>query len=241
MKKILFLFSLFLIYSCSNQEDRYSVGVDPFWYSIQVNGQGRYLNGFISDLLLEIADEKKIDIKLVETSWDNLILGLEQEKYKCCFSTLDEYNFNQANFDFSDEILKTGYALVLRKDEEIKTLNNFEDGYIGYIFDDPSRNIIDKDENIQEVGYDFESVMLNDLKNEKIDGCILPIMVARKYVSDLFSDYLKISNDLLSPQSIKLIALKDQNKELIKNFNKVLVKLQKNKKLKMLKTKWGLE
>lgn len=240
MKKIFLCLFLLLCFSCSDKSNPYSIAVDKNWYSIALNGQESFLNGFITDLLLEISKENKIEIKLINANWDDIFDGLRLKKYQAIFSAIDPYNFNIAKYDFSTEILKTGYVLVIGINDKYKSLNEMQEKHVGYLRGSSSLVILQKYSNIFNEVYDTTPDMLSDITKTKLQGAILPVIPAYKFVSDLFYKDLKIVYPPLNDQAIRLLTLKNQNKEILKIFNKTLEKFKKNGKLKELQKKWGL-
>jgi len=240
VKRILFCIVLLFCIACSVKKPTYSIGIDKNWYSIALNGQQAFLNGFIKDLLLEIAKENKIEIKLREVNWDDIFDGLKLNRYQAIFSALEPYNFNKAKYDFSYEIIKTGYVLVIGKQEDYENLEDMKNKHVGYLRGEDSLVILQKYVNIFDEVYASVSVMLEDITKLKIEGAILSIIPANKFVSDLFSEELKIVYPPVNDQAVRLLTLKDQNKELLDLFNKTLEKFHENGKIKELEVKWGL-
>ncbi len=240
MKRIIICLFLLFCTACSDKSTPYSIAIDKQWYSIVLNGQQASLNGFITDLLLEIAKENKVEIKLIGVNWDDIFDGLELNKYQAIFSSLEPYNFNKAKYDFSNDIIKTGYVLVIDINKNYKNLEDLKEKHVGYIRGSDSLIIIQKHIDIFDDVYDFVPTMLGDITKMNIEGAILSIIPAYKYVTDLFYNDLKIVFPPINNQAIRVLTLKDQNKDLMKLFNKSLEKFQKNGKLKELKIKWGL-
>lgn len=240
MKKIIIGLFLFICISCSNKSTSYSIAIDKGWYSVVLNGQTDFLNGFITDLLLEIAKENKIEINLISTNWDTIFDGLNMNKYQAIFSVLDPYNFNRAKYDFSSDIIKTGFVLVISKKQNYKNLGDLKEKHVGYLRGSNSLIFLQKNIQIFDETYDSIPVMLEDITKMKIEGAVLSIIPAYRYVKDLFYNDLKMVLPPINAQAIRLLTLKGQNKRLLILFNKSLEKLQKNGKLKELETKWGL-
>jgi ABC-type amino acid transport substrate-binding protein len=239
VKKIL-IWLLIFCFSCSVKSAPFSIAIDKNWYSIALNGQEASLNGFITDLLLELAKENKIEISLINANWDNILDGLNSNKYQAVFSALQPYNFNESRYDFSKAIIKTGYVLVAGIKDKYKNLEDMKEKHVGYIRSSDSLVIIQKYVNIFDEVYDNAAMMLGDITKTKIDGAVLSVIPAYRYVSDLFYNELKIVYPPINDQAIRLLTLKDKNKKFMKLFNNTLEKFKKNGKLKELKSKWKL-
>jgi len=68
VKKIIVCLLLFVLFSCEDGSKPYSIAIDKNWYPIVLNGQESLVNGFFSEVLLQIAKNKKIEISLVDTN-----------------------------------------------------------------------------------------------------------------------------------------------------------------------------
>lgn len=240
MKKAIFFFLLFFCLSCSDRSQPYLIAFDKQWYSVALDGQLEFLNGFIKDLLLEIAKENKIEIELITANWNDILEGLDLNKYQAVFSVMEPYNFNLAKYDFSYEIIKTGYVLVVGKDKKYKGLEDLKEKHVGYLIEADSLVILQKNTDIFDEAYDFIPQMLGDITKTVIEGAVLPVIPAYRYVSDLFYNELQIIKPAINKQAIRVVALKGQNKAFLKLFNASLNKLEKKGKIKELLIKWGL-
>ncbi|NGX62990.1 MAG: L-cystine-binding protein FliY [Candidatus Anoxychlamydiales bacterium] len=240
MKKILLCLLAFLMISCQVKKSTNSIAMDKNWKAIVLNGQEANLNGFMNDLLLEIAKKKKTSFQLIDNSSDNLLLDLKKRKYKAAFSSVEPYNFNKAKYDFSTDIIKTGYVLITSKDAAFTSLADMSNKHVGYISDSQSILFLQKYEDIFEEKYTVVPQMLDDIVNGTIEGAIISIIPAYKYVKDLYQNELKIVDPPLNDQSIRIVTLKGENTELLNLFNSSLQEMKKSNFLKDLKEKWGL-
>ncbi|MBN2479655.1 MAG: transporter substrate-binding domain-containing protein [Parachlamydiales bacterium] len=240
-KSLLFLFLIVFLVSCGKVQHRNSIAKDSYWYGIALNGQTNLVNGFINDVLIEISKIKNIEIEIVEVNWNNIIWELESQNVAAAFTSMDKFNFNLDKYDFSNDILKTGYSLIQRKNTNFQSLNEMKNKHVGYIRGERSEFLIDQTQDVYGEVYDFIPDMLKDLENDRIEAAILSVIPAYKYVSDLYEETLKINfSDPITDQSIKIMTLKNQNNEFLKILNSGLEDLEKSGKLKDLKIKWGL-
>lgn len=240
MKKILFWICLLLTFSCSSREKPYMIGLDRDWFRIVLNGQDANLNGFINDLMKEIAKINRIEIVLVDTNWDNLFLSLFSKKCDAIFSNIQPYNFNLAKYSFSRDILQTGYALIIPKDKNYKILKDMKEFHIGYLRRAINMSFLQKNMDIYAIQYDNPPQILKDIVSGKLDGGVLSLVIAHKYVEDLYNEELKVIYPPLTSQAIRLVTLKNHNLEIINLINSSLERLDKNGKLARLKAKWHM-
>jgi polar amino acid transport system substrate-binding protein len=240
VRKVLFFLLFFSFVSCAINKKPYSIAIDKSWYATALNGQSNNLNGFIADVLLEIAKIKKIEISLIDANWDSIYDGLYKNQYQAIFSIIEPYNFNVAKFDFSKDFLKTGYVLVVAKDSKYTSLKDMKQTHVGYLTGDRSILILQKNKEIFDEEYVSIPMMLDDIKKLRIEGAVLSVIPGYRYVADLYQNDLKIIYPILDDQSIKIITLKNQNQKLMGILNSGLEELEKNHTLEKLKEKWGL-
>ncbi len=240
MKKILFCLAIVFLISCKEKTKPFSIALDRSWFSLALNGQEANLNGFINDLLLEITKDKNIYFEVIDNNFDELTQDLEKKKYAAILSAIEPYNFNKAKYDFSKEIIKTGFVLVISNENDYKSLSDMSNKHIGYISDTSRVVFLQKYEDIFEEPYTSIPTMLDAVVDNTIDGAILSIIPAFKYISDLYKNKLKIVKPTIDDRAIRLITLKDQNQDLLKLFNSSISQMSKNNKLKELKKKWSL-
>lgn len=240
MKRIIFFVAILFLISCEQKSKPYSIAIDKNWFSLALNGQQSSLNGFINDLLLEITSEKKIYFEIVDSNFDELSSGLMKKKYDAILSSMEPYNFNRAKYDFSDDIIKTGFVLVVSMEDTFKALKDMENKHVGYISETGSVIFLQKYPQIFQQAYISVPLMLDDIVNGNLQGAILSVIPANKYVMDLYKNYLKIVYPPINDKAIKLVTLKNQNDELLQIFNSSLSKMKKNMKLNQLKKKWSL-
>ncbi|NGX29017.1 MAG: L-cystine-binding protein FliY, partial [Candidatus Anoxychlamydiales bacterium] len=239
MRKIIICLLLLLV-SCKGTEKRpYTIAIDKNWYSIVLNGQEANLNGFLSEVLLTIAKNKKMEFKLIEANWDDIFNDLDRKKYQAIFSALEELNFNVAKYDFSEDIIKTGFVLITAKGAKYENLNDLSTKHVGYLKDSPSLALLQRHQDIFASPYDALPTLLDSIIKDDTQAAILSIIPAYKYVSDLYQNELKIIEPSLTDQAIRLVTLKDENRDLLNLFNKSLEKLKKDNQLDKLKEKWG--
>ena len=74
----------------------------------------------------------------------------------------------------------------------------------------------------------------------EIEGAVADQIVAAAYVKDLYAGKLCVVGSPMTDAGLKLIALKDQHENLVRNFNKNLEAFKKKNKLKALLIKWQL-
>src|SRR5574339_305896 len=104
MKQLLFCFLLFLSASCSRSSPKYTVGIDPSFYPLDLMGKEVQVLGFVNELLAKVAEENSLKLYILKTNPENLMLGLHKKIYEGAFSSLEPQVFIEKDYDFSDLI-----------------------------------------------------------------------------------------------------------------------------------------
>ena len=113
----------------------FHVAVDPLWYPLNFKQKENNVMGFSSELLTTISEEENINISLINTNWDTLFHGLKVDAYQGVLSSLQPYNFNQSEYDFSDLYLPLGPVLILQTKAPYKSLKDMGTKEVGAIFE----------------------------------------------------------------------------------------------------------
>lgn len=243
MKKILglLLVFLFLLAGCGKSKPPYRIGVDPQWYSLDIQGRKKNLQGFTNDILKEIGASQKISIVVVSRNWDNLTDGLRSKNYDAMLSTIYPYVFNLDKYDFSDLFIPTGPVLVLPYNSTKKSLEDLKGKLIGFQRGSEAMASLQYHHAFIPRIYDSVPQAFNDVVNGNIDGAVVDLLTAQAFCQDLYNRQLKIVMPPFNDQGVRLLTLHGQNDNLLKQFNDGLRKLQKSGRYDELQMKWSLQ
>lgn len=232
---------LLLLCSCGkSHRPSYEIGIDPLWYSVQVQGKEANLTGFSGELLVEIADIEKINFSKINMNWDNLVQGLQQGKYPAILSSMQPYVFLEKQYDFSDPYLLTGPVLVVTTDTSFDSLDKLSGKEVAVVTGEmTSTFVLEKYPGIIFRSYTSIPLALNAVADGIIEGAIINNLMAQAYVHDIFAGKLKVATAPLNDDGLRLITLHGKAPELIRAFNDGLSTLKKNKTYDSLLTKWG--
>jgi polar amino acid transport system substrate-binding protein len=241
----LFLFAI-LLHGCScgcgngGRNGALRIGVDASWYPVDFGSQESYVNGFVEDLLLEVARYSGIEFERVDANWDTLLEGIREEKYEAVLTSLPPYPFNLAKYDFSENFLDLGPVLVVPVDAPSSDLGEMKGELVGIIEGDPAALILSKHPEVILRNYRSIPELLNALANGDIEGALLNQVPAASYVSDLFAGKLKIASKPMTDFGLHLAVAKGEYSSLIRDFNQSVDHLKKKKTMRELLVKWNL-
>ncbi len=218
----------------------YTVGIDPSFYPAPLKGQANNVYGFTTDLLQAIASIEKIKIKIVPLGSQSTFAGLKLKKYDSIISSLDPINIQNEWYSSSSLFLKIGPVLIVPYDSKLCELDQFNSKIVGCLKNSDGFYLLQKYPRIVIASFMNPAFMLEALQFGDIDGGVLGFLVAKDYVKNLYPRILKIAGGPLTNEGLRLITLKDQQKSLIKHFNKGLTEAQKRGIYKNLREKWDL-
>ena len=235
MKRLFSILILLFTLSCSPQSNIKKVGVDSSFYPVDLAGISQNVMGYVRDLLMEVSSESSLDLSIVDTSWDRLIYGLESGEFNACISSIPQYNFNEAKYDFSDPLLDVGLVLVTQKDAPFNSFADLSGKEVAYINGSDGDLVLEKQDVIMR-DYPGYGEMLQAISSGKNEACILPRLIAEKYIANHYSDKLKIISKELTPESLRIITLKKKETIFLSKFNRALKKVD----TKTLRKKFSL-
>jgi ABC-type amino acid transport substrate-binding protein len=227
----------FLGSSCSRERKIVTIGIDPDWYKENVDKLQSNIFGFVEELLLLISEQTNYEFNRISVNWDALFSELEEGKLDACFSSIYLYNFNEDRFDFSNIFLDNSPVLVSR--EKNISFEKLSGDIIAIPNDYSSILLLEKNPDIILEKYDSVPIALNNVMNKVTRAVLVNNLTAKTYLKNIYQDKLYSSEPLVNT-GIRLIAKKDEQKELINSFNIFLKKLKKDGEFQKLKEKWGL-
>jgi ABC-type amino acid transport substrate-binding protein len=217
------------------------VGVDQSWFPLDFGVRDNNVTAFSTELLTEIGKIEKIPFVKLTVNWNDLMEGLQKDKYEAILSSMPPYIFNKALFDFSEIYLPLGPVLVVPMQSKIKSLNDLDGKEIAVISDSTSALILEKSQGVLIRFYDAIPKALNDILNGTVDGAVIDILSAVAFCRDLYQGKLIIVTGPLNDEGLRLITKRDRAPDLIKGFNAGLAKMKKDGSYANLLDKWGLQ
>jgi len=242
MRQLLFLLILILSAGCKQglKTEHYTIGLDPYWYPLELAGQEKPLLAFTIELFATIAKKENLELSIVYMNWDNLLEGLRKKQYSGAASSLPPYIFNLDKYSFSDPFLLTGPVLVVPMKSKIKNVTQLKGKEIGIVPRSSATLILQTYPDVILRAFDSIPLALDGLFKQQVDASVLNVLITQKYIRNLWSKQLKIASNPLSDEGVRLLTLRGDHPELHIRFNRGLKKLQKKGTYKKLLDKWGL-
>lgn len=241
---VVLFFSLFR--SCSRtphplKKNVYYVARDSSVAPLQLMGKETSMRAFSDDLIYAIASAVDLQVIIMTVGIDNLLTGLDEGDYDAIFTALSPNAINEEKYFFSNPYYLLGPVLIVRKTEDVTSLEQMEGKIIGILTGASAVFNVDRYPSILIVTYDNPSAAFDALINDKIDGIVLDAWSAYTYIKGFYGDRLKIASGPLTNFGLRLVARNEADEApLIQGFNKGLDILKANGTYKALVTKWGL-
>lgn len=211
------------------------IAIDPTWYPLNFGAQQPYVNGFVDELLLEMAQYSNLTFEKIPASGNSLYEGLRAGRYDAVLSSLEPYIFNTAKYDFSHNILKLGPVLIGKSPLHLEKMQG---SIIGLVAGDPARVVLEKNPTLILRSYESVPDLLNAVARGDIEAAVLDPVLANRYVEDLYAGVLQIASPPLTASGLHMVAMKDS--PVVPAFDKALQRIEKKKRLSALLKKWQL-
>ncbi len=202
------------------------------------------LTGFEPDLIKAIAEIAGFDIEIVSVAFPGLFGGLITGKFDLVISSITILEERKERMAFSIPYLKSGLALVVRKDlEGIRSVEDLRDRKLiaGAQNGTTAFFYLEKYPSLEKKGYDAHGHAVTDLINGKIDA-VLGESTGTLYYKNQKKDYfkkIKMVGDILTEEFYGMV-LRKEDRELLGKVNAALKKLLADGTVQKLHTKWDL-
>lgn len=202
------------------------------------------LEGFEVDLIREVAKEAGLDIELVNMEWAGLFGGLITQKYDMVISSVTILDERKKRMAFSIPYLKSGIALVVRKETE--GINSLEDAekknlLVGAQVGTTAYFFLEKYPGIRKKGYQLYGHAVSDLIKGEVDAAVGE-SAGTLYYENQRAEYfekIKMVGEILTEEYYGIV-LRPEDTELLQKVNAALTRLLRNGVVQKLHEKWNL-
>lgn len=207
-------------------------------------GDENKMIGFEPDLINAVADLAGFDIEIVSVAFPGLFGGLITDKFDLVISSITILEKRKERMAFSIPYLKTGLALVVRKDQEgVGSVEDLRDknlvvgaqnGTTAYFY-------LEKYPSLKKKGYEAHGHAVTDLINGKLDA-VLGESTGTLYYKNQKKDYfqkIKMVGEILTEEYFGIVFRKE-DRELREKVNRALETLLANGTVQKLHAKWDL-
>ncbi len=252
MKTFVTLAALYILLICGcgkesqpvKEKTKVVVAIDATLVPMTFMNDNNELDGFEIDLMREAGKAAGLDVEFVNVEWTGLFGGLITKKYDMVISSVTILEERKQRMAFSIPYLKSGLALVVRKDSEgVETLADAEKKnlLVGAHVGTTSYFFLDQHPGIRKRGYQQYGHAIADLIKGDIDAVVGESSGTLYYKNRQSEDFqkLKMVGEILTEEYYGIV-LRQEDKELMQKVNNALARLIGDGTLQKLHTKWDL-
>ena len=208
-----------------------------------INDQNQ-LDGFEIDLMRAVAREAGLEMEMINVEWAGLLGGVLTRKFNAAISSITILEERQKKMAFSIPYLKSGLAIVVRRDTEgVSTLEDLQGknmrvgaqrGTTAYFF-------LQKLSGLHPIGYDLYGHAVLDLIKGEVDAVVGESTGTLYYKNNdnAIFEKIKMAGEILTEEHYGIV-MRQQDKELIDAVNRALQTLLKNGTVDKLHDRWDL-
>ena len=237
---------VFLMAGCDNSPSgkTYLVATDATLVPMSFMSVGNDIIGFEPDLMRALAKEAGINIRIINVEWAGLFGGLITNKFDMVISSVTVLEERKERMAFSEPYLKSGLALVVRRNQE--NINSFEDAkknnfLIGAQIGTTAYFFLEKDPAIRKKGYQMYGHAVADLINGEIDAVLgesTGTLFYKNKHKPLF-EKIKMVGEIMTNEHYAIV-LRKEDTALLTQVNSALQKILKDGTVARLHKKWDL-
>jgi polar amino acid transport system substrate-binding protein len=208
-----------------------------------INDEGRIV-GFEPDLIAELSRRMGFDYDLVNVEWPGLFGGLITKKFDLVVSSVTILDERKERMAFSTPYLKSGLALVVRKDyDDIQSTDDLAEKHIltGAQLGTTAYFFLEKRPDIPKKGYQVYGHAITDLINGEIDA-VVGESTGTLYYKNQQKEYfqkIRMVGEILTEEFYGIVLRKD-DRELLSRIDQTLIELINDGTLARLHAKWEL-
>lgn len=236
----LLIVSLALLLGCSSSEEGtlYHIGIDPSWYPQDFRGKEPALTGFSEGLIRAIGEEEGFNVQILSAGPEFLEWGLSEGRFDGILTSLSPAVNYEGRYLFSQPYLLIGPVLVVTTNSPVKNLADLKGKTVAALRGSEVVSLLGEAvPGIVISAYDQPGPVLESLLTGSYDAVAMPVLMAKSYVNDLYRGRLRLIDNPLNQEALRLVALVG-DEDLIDDFNSGLHSLQKNDHYEELAEEW---
>ena len=247
---VIVLFLLCALSACSGENKRPSsrttlkVATDTTLIPMSFMGETGQVIGFEPDLMQAIAERAGFQFEFISVAWPGLLGGLVTGKFDLVMSSVTILEERKKKMAFSIPYLKSGLALVVRRDEEnIESIADVQaqNGLAGAQQGTTAYFFLEKHPQVRKKGYEAYGHAVADLIKGEVDAVLgesTGTLFYKNHRKD-FIEKVKMVGEILTEEYYGIVLRKDDT-ELLKKINAALRELLQDGTVEKLHAKWEL-
>jgi polar amino acid transport system substrate-binding protein len=210
------------------------------WEGSTFRSLEKNIEGFLDDLLLEIALVENIHIIIGQASGRQIVSLLGEDQVDGILSSLTPTPQTNKEYLFSKSCFVWGPVLVVEKDSPYSSMEDMMEKEVAFERGSSSSFEQVLRQSIFFHPYDHINQAIEDLISGKLEGVIIDSIHAYQLSQGLYANKLRIATAPLHTTALRLIVKKGKREELIDIFNEGLAKLRESGIYAKILTYWNL-
>lgn len=210
-----------------------SADYPPYEFHANINGKDTFV-GFDMDIAKEISKDLGVEIEIKDMDFDGLLAALKADKVDIVVAGMTPDDKRKQAADFSQIYYRATHGVVMKKGNAstVKTLEDLNGKVVGVqqgsIQADMAKEKVKSAKEIKEVPKITDLILM--LQSGKVDAIIMELPVAQSYTKSN-SDIALTSVEVKDEQGGSAVAVKKDNPSLVKELDKTIDRLNKEKKI----------
>lgn len=227
------------IYEWTSPLPAYVIGIDPTWYPLSLHGAEHSMSAFASDLIAAVAKNQGMKVQVIKSG------------HKCLLDMLDDgivdgvlapvtKSLNHEYY-YSEPAYRYGAVIIVKRSSDIKSLSDLEKRRVAVKRGSPILYRLSLDPKVIILLYDNPVTAMENLSKGEYDAVVMDQLLTFLYFGGTYKDGLATVSLPLTPESIRLVTLKEKSKEgLIEKFNAGLKNIKEDGTYHELLEDWEL-
>ena len=231
----------------SVMSDALIVGVSPDYPPFEYTEDGEII-GFDIDFIQELGEKMSKKIEIREMEFSSLIPSLNSGKVDVIISSISRTSERVDNVSFSDPYYTSTFAIIMAKDTDAKTLDDFSKNakigvQTGTTMESFASSYNDSsDKSLEIVSLSSNFLLIEKLKLGEINALIVEDAQAPSFIKnipELKSEPIEDNVYIDEEENSYVVAVK-KGSSLVEKINKGIESLNANGQIELLLKKWNL-
>ncbi|MFK7761032.1 MAG: transporter substrate-binding domain-containing protein [Candidatus Midichloriaceae bacterium] len=231
----------------SVMSDALIVGVSPDYPPFEYTEDGEII-GFDIDFIQELGEKMGKKIEIREMEFSSLIPSLNSGKVDVIISSISRTSERVDNVSFSDPYYTSTFAIIMAKDTDAKTLDDFSKNakigvQTGTTMESFANSYNDSsDKSLEIVSLSSNFLLIEKLKLGEINALIVEDAQAPSFIKnipELKSEPIEDNVYIDEEENSYVVAVK-KGSSLVEKINKGIESLNANGQIELLLKKWNL-
>lgn len=211
-----------------------------------INAESEEFEGFMIDIIHELAKRSGIETELVTGEWNSLIPSLQSEKADVIVDGMYITDERKEVINFTEPVFGYGEGLIVQEgDTSIQTLEDLEGKSVGVQMGTSYKDMLEEKSgtlNYEVKTYNTQADMLKDIENGRIDAALSDSPTFSYLLSKNPDMKFEIVENYKPSLAGEIgIGISKEQPELLEKLNTALEEIKADGTLKEIYAKWGVD